>query len=54
MVVYEGILLVGWFLAGPVKGARVGFAEAAHDAAKEVGTEVFRQWLQKVFRRRKR
>jgi hypothetical protein len=52
-IAVEGALVVVWFIAGPIQGARAGLTEAARDATRVVATEVFERWLRKRFPRRR-
>jgi hypothetical protein len=49
VVAYETGLIVVWFVAGPVIGAREGLRQAAEDATRQTGYVVFRDWLNKRF-----
>jgi hypothetical protein len=50
----EAGVIVLWFIAGPVQGAREGLREAARDATKTVATELLERWLRERFSRRRR
>jgi hypothetical protein len=45
----EAGLIVVWFIAGPVQGAREGLRQAAYDATKTVATEQLERWLRRRF-----
>jgi hypothetical protein len=47
------LLIVVWFVSAPIKGAREGLQEAAHEATKNVATPLLEKWLRRRFRRRR-
>ncbi|UGS36764.1 hypothetical protein [Capillimicrobium parvum] len=50
----EASLVVVWFIAGPIQGAREGLREATHDATRTVATEMIERALRERFSRRRR